>query len=61
MTNKVDLSPLVTRLNNLNVLTNRLADVIVRDSDQYVPFLNGYLAGHVSRIQTGTGVTIVRW
>ncbi|KLD59185.1 hypothetical protein WP50_20415 [Lactiplantibacillus plantarum] len=59
MTNKVDLSPLVTRLNNLNVLTNRLADVIVRDSDQYVPFLNGYLAGHVSRIQTGTGVTIV--
>ncbi|KZU55103.1 minor capsid protein [Lactiplantibacillus plantarum] len=59
MTNKVDLSPLVTRLNNLNVLTNRLADVIVRDSDQYVPFLNGDLAGHVSRIQTGTGVTIV--
>lgn len=59
MTTKVDLAPLITRLDNLNVLTNRLADMIVRDSDQYVPFLNGYLAGHVSRIQTGTGVTIV--
>nr|WP_247652304.1 minor capsid protein [Lactiplantibacillus pentosus] len=41
------------------MLTNQLADVIVRDSDQYVPFLGGYLAGHVSRIKTGTGVTIV--
>ena len=47
MTNKVDLSPLVTRLNNLNVLTNQLADVIVRDSDQYVPFLSSHLAKHV--------------